>query len=118
MALPDEAPSPSNPLELGDTTMVSLDNVLAAEDGDTDGLQALINAGMWSLQGSMGRAMMGAIEDGRCMLGPNGATDYWGNHIPGRDDVQAGSKGSYDYVVDRFGKDHADHLLELDEVEA
>lgn len=95
--------------------MVSLDNVMRAEDGDTDGLQAMINAGQWSFQGSMGRAMMRAIEDGRCMLGPSSATDYWGNSIPSRDDVQDGTKGSYQYVVDRFGKDHADHLLELDD---
>lgn len=94
--------------------MVSLDNVMRAEEGDTDGLQALINAGMWSLQGSMGRAMMAAIEDGRCMLGPNGATDYWGTPIPGRHDVQDGTKGSYQYVVDHYGKDHADHLVELE----
>lgn len=95
--------------------MVSLDAVMAAEDGDTDGLQQLINAGMWSLQGSMGRAMMAAIEDGRCMLGPESAKDYWGNPIPGREDVQDGTKGSYQYVVDRFGKDHADHLLALED---
>lgn len=94
--------------------MVSLDTVLDAENGETDALQRMINAGQWSFQGSMGRAMAGALEDGRCMLGKESATDYWGNHIPGRDDVQAGTKGSYDYVVDRFGKEHADHLLELD----
>lgn len=94
--------------------MVSLDNVMRAEDGDTDGLQALINAGMWSLQGSIGRSMNAALEDGRCMLGPSTATDYWGNKIPGRDDVVEGTKGSYQYVVDRYGKDHADHLLELE----
>lgn len=95
--------------------MVSLDTVLDAENGETDALQQLINAGQWNLQGFMGRAMMGAIEDGRCMLGKEAAKDYWGNPIPGRDDVQAGTKGSYQYVVDHFGKDHADHLLELDE---
>lgn len=94
--------------------MVSLDNVLDAEGGGTDGLQALINAGMWSLQGSMGRAMMAAIEDGRCMLGPESAKDYWGNSIPSRDDVQPGTKGSYQYVVDHYGQEHADHLLELE----
>lgn len=95
--------------------MVSLDNVLRAEDGDVEGLQRMINAGLWSMQGSMGRAMARAIEDGACMLGTEPAQDYWGNPIPSRDEVQEGTKGSYQYVVDRFGKEHADAMAELED---
>ena len=78
---------------------IDLDTVLAAQDGDTQALQAMIDAGAWSLEGSMGRAMMDAITDGRCILGPCGARDYWGNYIPSRDEVKPGSKGSIEYAV-------------------
>ena len=78
---------------------MDLDTVLAAQDGDDNALQRMIDAGAWSFEGSMGRAMMAAIEDGRCVLGPNGAWDYWGNYIPSRTEVKAGTKGSVEYAV-------------------
>jgi hypothetical protein len=62
-------------------------------------LQAAINSlSAWSLQGSYGRTMMAAIEDGFCCLGRAPARDYWGNRIPSRDEVQPGTKGSLEYV--------------------
>lgn len=70
-------------------------------------LQRAINGGNWSLQGSYGRAMMGAIESGQCMLGEKPARDYWGNRIPARSEVQAGTKGSREFVVARMGEAHA-----------
>jgi len=82
-------------------TPLTLNTVLAAEDGEDAALQAMIDAGCWSLQGSMGRAMMAAIEDGRCILGPNGARDYWGNYIPSRTEVEPGTKGSVEYAAER-----------------
>lgn len=76
-------------------------------------LQKAINSGSaWSLQGSYGRAMMAAIESGYCMLGTSRARDYWGNTIPSRDDVKPGTKGSFDYVADRFGPEWADLMAE------
>ena len=57
-------------------------------------IQRVINSGMWGLQGSYGRTMMDAISAGLCLLGHNDARDYYGNHIPSRDQVQAGTKGS------------------------
>lgn len=76
-------------------------------------LQRAINSGMWSLQGSYGRSMMHAIECGHCMLGRNDCRDYYGNHIPSRDQVQAGTKGSYEFVVERMGKAWADKMQEV-----
>lgn len=81
--------------------MVTLEQVLAAQDGDAAGLQALIDAGQWSLEGSMGRAMMRAIEAGVCVLGPEPARDYWGNRIPSRFEVVPGSLGSIEYAAAR-----------------
>ena len=76
-------------------------------------LQRAINSGVaWSFQGSYGRAMMDAIESGNCMLGKQPARDYWGNRIPSRDEVQAGTKGSFDFVARRFGQEWADLMAE------
>lgn len=72
------------------------------------GIQRMINAGNWSLQGSFGRTMMGAIESGHCMLGFTSCRDYWGNTVPGRDDVQEGTKGSYGFVAEAMGDEWAD----------
>lgn len=82
----------------------------ASEDDVTVSLQRAINSGMWGLQGSYGRSMMEAIEAGACMLGPIAARDYYGNRIPSRTEVQEGTKGSRQYVVDRMGEEHASML--------
>jgi len=73
-------------------------------------IQRVINGGMWGLQGSYGRTMMDAISAGLCLLGHNDARDYYGNHIPSREQVQAGTKGSYDFVVAERGQDWADMM--------
>ena len=70
-------------------------------------VQRTINRGMWGLEGSAGRRMMEFINAGMCMLGRNRARDYWGNVIPSRDDVQEGTKGSRQFVVDRMGEEWA-----------
>ena len=66
--------------------------------------QRAINSGMWGLQGSYGRTMMAALEEGIVMLGKQPAKDYYGNRIPSRDVVQAGTKGSRELVVARYGE--------------
>lgn len=74
-------------------------------------MQQLINSGTgWSLQGSYGRAMNDALEAGFCMLGKHPASDYWGNRIPSRDEVQDGTKGSRALVVELHGEDWAKAL--------
>ena len=76
-----------------------------------DSIQRAINAGMWSMQGSYGRAMMDAICAGRCMLGTEVAHDYWGSRIPARYEVKEGTKGSYDFVVQHMGADWAQQMI-------
>ena len=73
-------------------------------------IQRAINAGAWSFQGSYGRAMMDAIDAGYCMLGTKRARDYYGNVIPSRDDVEDGTKGSFNYVRERLGFDWASEM--------
>ena len=77
-------------------------------------MQRQINSGLvWRLQGSTGRAAMRSIEDAHCMLGREDGRDYYGNHIPSRTQVQAGTKGSYEFVAEARGKGYADLLAAL-----
>lgn len=67
-------------------------------------MQRVVNDGSgWRMQGSMGRAMMAALEAGDVLLGKHATADYYGNRIPSRDEVKDGTKGSYGYVMDRHG---------------
>lgn len=95
-----------------DVMMVEGVEGYGAEDEMTKAMamQRIINAGHWGLQGSFGRAMMDAIKSGYCLLGKNGARDYYGNYIPSRDQVEAGTKGSYDYVAEAMGAEWADAM--------
>ena len=99
---------------------LDLDTVLAIEgEAETEedyylSVQRAINSGTWGLQGSFGRAMMGAIEDGRCLLGKSPARDYWGNRIPSRYEVKAGTKGSPEFVEACSGAEWLDLLLSAD----
>jgi hypothetical protein len=97
--------------------MIDLDDCMTIEgEGDPDeetyfsALQRAINAGAWSFQGSYGRAMMGAIESGRCMLGRSSYRDAYGNRIPSRDEVEGGTKGSRAFVEDAHGEEWAEFV--------
>ena len=85
--------------------MFTLDDIYTLEEDETasqqaevEALQRAISSGMWSLQGSYGRAMMDAIESGYCVLGPNPARDYFGNRIPARGQIKSGTLGSIAYA--------------------
>lgn len=93
-------------------------DINAIEGEDTDELeyfaaiQRAINSGSaWSFQGSYGRTMMEAIKGGYCVLGTASARDYYGNRIPSRDEVKAGTMGSPDYVLEHQGSDWLEHML-------
>lgn len=92
--------------------------VMALEgEGDVDELeqakamQQLVNSGTgWLLQGSYGRAMNEALDNGFVMLGKQRSRDYWGNTIPSRDDVKPGTKGSRELVAQTHGEEWAQTL--------
>ena len=88
-------------MTLYDAAMTVTADEAATEEEEAAALQRLIDAGAWGLEGSVGRAMMAAIEAGRCTLGPKPAFDYWGNRIPSRFEVEPGTKGSAEYVAAR-----------------
>lgn len=76
-------------------------------------VQQLINSlTAWKLEGSVGRQMMAYIEAGYCALAPEDTFDAYGNHIPSRTQVAAGSKGSLEYVEAHTSADHR-HFIEM-----
>ena len=75
-----------------------LRQVLASQDESERELQRLIDGGVWGLEGYMGRAMMQAINEGVCVLGPEPVWDYWGNRIPSRNEVKPSTKGGILYA--------------------
>ncbi|MEZ6052410.1 MAG: hypothetical protein R3C02_13630 [Planctomycetaceae bacterium] len=71
-----------------------INQLIAYEEGDlseTDTIalfQQLIDDGsVWKLQGHYGRMAHQLIGAGLCTFGPTVQQDYYGNPIPGRDDV-------------------------------
>jgi hypothetical protein len=75
----------------------------ATEDEVIETYQALIDSGdAWTLEGHVGRTAMGLIEAGVCTLGPTAHRDYWGNVVPGRDEVEPGTKGSAEFGCGAF----------------
>ena len=59
-------------------------------------MQEMINSGLaWKLEGSVGREAMRLLESGACMLPKEFRTDYYGNRIPSRDVLKAGTKGTF-----------------------
>lgn len=62
-------------------------------------LQNLIDTGEgWRSEGALGRAIVAALADGSCVLGPSAHRDYHGNVVPARADVADGAKGSLAYA--------------------
>lgn len=87
---------------------MNVDEVIAFEEGTMDEekerqfMQGMINSGAaWKMNGSYGRAATAMIEAGACALGVVGHRDYWGNYVPGRDEVKPGTKGSVAYCESR-----------------
>ena len=102
------------------TTQFNLDDIDLIEGGAEtqeeyyEAIQRAINSGIgWKMQGSYGRTMMDAIRSGCCMLGQTSHKDYYGNTIPGRDDVKEGTHGSHLYVSEMQGSVWADNMGEL-----
>ena len=74
-------------------------------------LQNLIDNGEgWASEGALGQAVVKALEDGTCVLGPTAHHDYHGRVVPARGDVAAGAKGSLAYA-NRLRAERGDPLL-------
>ena len=65
--------------------------------------QRLVNSGQaWMMEGAVGRTAMSLIEQGEIVLGEQGHRDYYGNRIPSRDDLKAGTKGTFQNSVNYY----------------
>jgi hypothetical protein len=85
-----------------DVDMTALYREDATEEEMVVLYQHLIDTGQaWQLEGHVGRTAMGLIEAGVCMLGETGHRDYYGGYVPSRHEVEAGTKGSPEYVAAR-----------------
>jgi len=74
-------------------------------------LQNLIDNGEgWQSEGALSRAVVNALEDGRCVLGPVAHRDYNNRVVPARRDVAPGAKGSLEYA-NRLRAERGDPLL-------
>ncbi len=74
-------------------------------------LQNLIDNGEgWQTESDIGRAIMQALEDGTCVLGPVARRDYHGNVVPARKDVASGEKGTLEYA-NKLRAERGDALL-------
>ncbi len=82
-------------------------------------LQRQINNGqIWLMQGSCGRAAMGAIESGKCLCAHYTCRDAYGSVVPSRKVLEPGTKGTYDFVRERSGLEWADKMAAIDSLEA
>lgn len=65
------------------------------DHSDTAVLQSGIDAGtIWGMEGAAGRRAMSALESGECFLPLNSHKDYYGNRVPPRTALKAGTKGT------------------------
>lgn len=91
-----------------------IENGADSEEQYFEELQKAINSLVaWRLQGSYGRTMMQALQDGKCMLGHEHTRDYWGSRIPSRDEVKAGTAGSFELVAQVNGLEYANRMASL-----
>lgn len=51
------------------------------------------------MEGSVGRFAMDCLEAGVCMLPRERRIDYYGQTVPSRNDLKAGTKGTYQNAV-------------------
>lgn len=60
------------------------------------------NGSAWYLEGSTGRLAMSLLEMGACFLPKKSFKGPYGNLIPSRDMLQAGSKGTLENTINYY----------------
>lgn len=80
-------------------------------------MQDMINSGQaWKMEGSYGREAMRLLDSGACMLPKVDRYDFYGNLVPSRDKLKAGTKGTYKNSQ-KFWQGVEDGSIEIDEFE-
>lgn len=93
-------------------------NELQAQYGMTQ-MQNLIDSGeVWRFEGSMGRKAMSLLESGACYLPEEDTQDYYGNLVPARTRLQAGTKGTLENSQEFWSKvEDGDIEIEMPDTE-
>jgi hypothetical protein len=87
------------------TDIVDFESGELDEEQTAEFFQKIIDDGsVWRLQGSYGRTAMDLLRAGLCVLGEKGHRDYWGNYVPSRTEVAAGTLGSVEYAKEQRKK--------------
>ena len=77
-------------------------------------MQEWIDKGIaWSMEGSVGREAMSGLESGMYFLPNESHKDYYGNHIPSREEVRIGTAGSLDNSLKYYTDESSIELLEI-----
>jgi hypothetical protein len=82
---------------------------LQKENG-ADQMQKMIDSGLvWKMEGSIGREAMMMLESGICFLPKIIHFDYYGNKVPARQMLKAGTKGTFQNAV-RYWERHEEFV--------
>ena len=65
--------------------------------------------------GQLRPAVMAAIKQGHFMLGVRGHKDFYGNPVPARTEVKAGTPVSFEFVVQTRGLEWAERMASAGE---
>ena len=80
------------------TNLSALWDETATEEEVVEAYQSLIDSGQaWRLEGHVGRTAVELIDAGLCTLGETGHTDFYGNYVPSKHEVEPGTPGAPDY---------------------
>ena len=71
------------------------------------------NGFVWSMEGSVGREAMRGLESGMYFLPDESHKDYYGNHIPSREEIRIGTAGSLDNSFEYYTDESNIELLEI-----
>ena len=103
--------SPIEAVEAGDMMAVLSEQTLTW----LAGWQMQINSGdCWNTSGSIGRTAHEMIREGFLLLGKERRSGAYGQSIPGRGDIAAGSSGSAAYVRTMMGETYLAWVTALD----
>jgi hypothetical protein len=82
--------------------------IIALQKGyNVTAIQDQINSGIcWHMEGSVGRFAMSMLQAGVCMLPLVRKTNAYGGTVPSRNDVKAGTTGSFEHCAKFWQKVH------------
>jgi len=75
-------------------------------------IQNMINDGsIWKMESSISKNAMNYIEKGICMLSLESASDLYGNKVPSRNELEKGTKGTYQFSLNFWEKVESNEIF-------